>query len=197
MAFLVGGIVGIAMAFALLWFVMGGQDAAPRFRRRTTEWSDDADQRIIEWLAAEMDRVRRAPLGTIGPDARSSTPEPMPAEGHTRLYRTLHKTGRSGGERWDPYASNQARTYRVHTARRRARSGAVNLYAVLGVPADASVEEITRAYRSRVARIHPDKFQADPRGQALAEQTLKQLNQAVHVLRDPARRARHDAALQI
>lgn len=68
-------------------------------------------------------------------------------------------------------------------------------YRLLGLPPDATTEEIERVYRRSVARIHPDKFSTDPEMHALAEQKMKQLNLAIQILRDPARRAEHDHAL--
>lgn len=109
---------------------------------------------------------------------------------------------------WDPYAADQSRAHRVQSARRRARQRpavakasvnerllSVGYYAVLGVRADATREEIERAYRRYAAAIHPDRFFDDPRRKREAEEKLKQLNAIMQVLRDPARRAAYDASL--
>lgn len=59
-------------------------------------------------------------------------------------------------------------------------------YTVLGVPRDATREEVTRAYRRRVRRLHPDV----PGGSA-EETTL--LHLARDLLLDPVARAEYDS----
>jgi molecular chaperone DnaJ len=60
-------------------------------------------------------------------------------------------------------------------------------YQVLGVPSDASAEEIRRAYRQLARRYHPD-ISGDERGSAFVEAA-----RAYEVLNDPQRRRRYDA----
>jgi len=64
-------------------------------------------------------------------------------------------------------------------------------YQVLGLPRDATAEEIRLAYRDLARRLHPD---LNPGDQRAAERFL-QVQQAYEVLSDEARRARYDAAL--
>ncbi|KAA5606054.1 J domain-containing protein [Roseospira marina] len=61
-------------------------------------------------------------------------------------------------------------------------------YTVLGVPHDASPDDIKRAYRSRARTMHPDVNTTDPK----AEDRFKELNAAHDLLSDPTRRARYD-----
>ena len=61
-------------------------------------------------------------------------------------------------------------------------------YAILGVPRDASPEEIKRAYRELAKKYHPDKNRGDPE----AEERFKEINEAYAVLSDPQRRAEYD-----
>jgi curved DNA-binding protein CbpA len=63
-----------------------------------------------------------------------------------------------------------------------------DLYALLGVPADASGAQIARAYRRRAHAAHPDTHPADPSAPA----RFRALTDAYDVLRDPARRAAYD-----
>jgi curved DNA-binding protein CbpA len=66
-----------------------------------------------------------------------------------------------------------------------------DLYQLLGVPRDASREEIAQAWRRRARDEHPD---ARPPG-AAAPGRFRALAAAWQVLGDPARRAAYDRAL--
>jgi curved DNA-binding protein CbpA len=59
-----------------------------------------------------------------------------------------------------------------------------DFYAVLGVPADASKDEIARAYRRQALVHHPDRG-----GDA---ETFRGLHRAYDTLSDPGRRAAYD-----
>jgi curved DNA-binding protein len=60
-------------------------------------------------------------------------------------------------------------------------------YEVLGVPRNASTDQLQQAYRKLARRHHPD-VNSDP----AAEEQFKEINEAYHVLSDPATRARYD-----
>ena len=61
-------------------------------------------------------------------------------------------------------------------------------YEVLGVPRDASADEIKSAYRRLARRYHPDVNRDD----AQAEEKFKEIGEAYSVLSDPEKRARFD-----
>ena len=68
-----------------------------------------------------------------------------------------------------------------------------NYYDVLGVPSDASQDQIRKAFRERVRACHPDRVaNLDEDLRKLAEEKMVELNEAYAVLRNPARRAAYD-----
>ncbi len=71
---------------------------------------------------------------------------------------------------------------------RRAGAGR-DLYGILGVPPDASQEEIKKAYRRLAMKYHPDRNPGDSE----AEERFKEIQCAYEILGDPDRRRRYDA----
>ncbi len=57
-------------------------------------------------------------------------------------------------------------------------------YAIMGVPRDATAEQIKQAYRKLARKFHPDVSK-----EANAEQQFKDVGEAYEVLRDPQKRA--------
>ncbi len=64
-----------------------------------------------------------------------------------------------------------------------------NYYKVLGVPENATQEEIKKAYRKLALKYHPDRN----RGNKEAEEKFKEITEAYEVLSDPQKRAQYDA----
>src|SRR5687768_12068893 len=64
--------------------------------------------------------------------------------------------------------------------------GILNYYDILGVPRDATQDQVRSAYRSLVQLFHPDRLRhLRPEVRSFAEERLKTLNQAYEVLGDP------------
>jgi molecular chaperone DnaJ len=64
-----------------------------------------------------------------------------------------------------------------------------DFYAVLGVPAEASADEIKKAYRKLARQHHPDANSGDPS----AERRFKEVGEAYAVLSDAEQRQQYDA----
>ena len=68
-----------------------------------------------------------------------------------------------------------------------------NLYKLLGLPKEASQEEIRQAHRKLVRKYHPDTNSEDPQ----AEERFKEVQQAYEVLSDPQKRREYDQRLRV
>lgn len=64
-----------------------------------------------------------------------------------------------------------------------------DFYAVLGVPADATADDVKKAYRKLARRYHPDANSGD----AGAERRFKEIGEAYAVLADAEQRQQYDA----
>src|SRR6266571_7664634 len=66
-----------------------------------------------------------------------------------------------------------------------------NYYQVLGVPPNASQEQIKERFRFLAHAYHPDRF-ASPAHKRHAEEAFKKINDAYQILSHPVRRAEYD-----
>jgi molecular chaperone DnaJ len=66
-----------------------------------------------------------------------------------------------------------------------------DLYRLLGLPPEASEDDIQRAHRKLVREYHPDANPEDPR----AEERFKEIQQAYEVLSDDKKRREYDKTL--
>jgi DnaJ-class molecular chaperone with C-terminal Zn finger domain len=58
-----------------------------------------------------------------------------------------------------------------------------NYYDILGVPRNATLDEIKKAYRELALKYHPDRNKSKE-----AEEKFKEINEAYAVLSDPEKR---------
>ncbi|MCH7567637.1 MAG: DnaJ domain-containing protein [Nitrospirae bacterium] len=70
-------------------------------------------------------------------------------------------------------------------------TGELDYYAILGVPRNASEEDIRRAYREAALRLHPDKNEGPE-----AVELFLQINRAYELLSDADQRAAYDQELK-
>jgi molecular chaperone DnaJ len=63
-------------------------------------------------------------------------------------------------------------------------------YEILGVPRNATVEEIKKVYRKLVLQYHPDRVSQDKKKES--EEKFKEISEAYAVLSDPQKRALYD-----
>jgi molecular chaperone DnaJ len=68
-----------------------------------------------------------------------------------------------------------------------------DFYAILGVPEDASAQDVKKAYRKLAQKLHPDANQGDKN----AEERFKEVGRAYSVLSDPKKRAEYDEARRL
>jgi molecular chaperone DnaJ len=66
----------------------------------------------------------------------------------------------------------------------------INLYAILGLPKNASSKDITSAYRKLALKYHPDRNKSP-----FANDMMLKINTAYNILSDPIKREEYDYSL--
>lgn len=69
-----------------------------------------------------------------------------------------------------------------------------DLYELLGVEAEAAIEEISKAYKKLARELHPDRFPDDEEARATASERFSRVTNAYNVLKDEEQRAEYDFA---
>ena len=64
-------------------------------------------------------------------------------------------------------------------------------YQILNIPPTATDEEVKRAYRDLARKYHPDNYHDNPLAD-LAQEKMKEINEAYEVLSDKEKRAKYD-----
>ena len=72
------------------------------------------------------------------------------------------------------------------------KKGAKDLYMILGVNRNSTIDEIRREYKKLVLKWHPDKHNETEEKKIFAEKKFKEINSAYHILIDPYKREIYD-----
>ncbi len=70
---------------------------------------------------------------------------------------------------------------------------AKNYYDILGLPRNATTQQVRDRFRGLARELHPDRFRGDDKSEA--EARFQEITQAFNVLNDPGRRRDHDLEL--
>lgn len=130
-----------------------------------------AVDKFVAQLAAEVASASGSTSAKQEESARRNAEEAKRRAEESKKRRADQGKARSSGER--PFAPEP-------------RSGSRSAYDVLGVSTSASAEEITHAYHRLARRNHPDRVaEMDPQFRVLAEQRMKEINEAYAKLKRP------------
>jgi len=91
----------------------------------------------------------------------------------------------------DP-SNNEARNLLEDILKEERRKGAKDLYMVLGVSRNCSIDEIRKGYKKLAAKWHPDKNNETEEKKNFADKKFKEIMAAYNILKDPYKREIYD-----
>ena len=88
--------------------------------------------------------------------------------------------------------NREAKSLLEDILREERKKGAKDLYMILGVSRNSTIDEIRREYKKLVLKWHPDKHNETEEKKIFAEKKFKEINSAYHILIDPYKREIYD-----
>ena len=91
------------------------------------------------------------------------------------------------------YPNNkEARSLLEDILKEERKKGAKDLYMILGVNRNSTIDEIRKEFKKLVIKWHPDKHNETEEKKIFAEKKFKEINSAYHILIDPYKREIYD-----
>jgi len=88
--------------------------------------------------------------------------------------------------------NREAKSLLEDILREERKKGAKDLYMILGVSRNSTIDEIRREYKKLVLKWHPDKHNETEEKKNFADKKFKEINSAYHILIDPYKREIYD-----
>ena len=88
--------------------------------------------------------------------------------------------------------NREARTLLEDILKEERKKGAKDLYMILGVNRNSTIDEIRKEFKKLVIKWHPDKHNETEEKKIFAEKKFKEINSAYHILIDPYKREIYD-----
>ena len=88
--------------------------------------------------------------------------------------------------------NREARTLLEDILKEERKKGSKDLYMILGVNRNSSIDEIRKEFKKLVIKWHPDKHNETEEKKIFAEKKFKEINSAYHILIDPYKREIYD-----
>ena len=88
--------------------------------------------------------------------------------------------------------NKEARSLLEDILKEERKKGAKDLYMILGVNRNSTIDEIRKEFKKLVIKWHPDKHNETEEKKIFAEKKFKEINSAYHILIDPYKREIYD-----
>ena len=88
--------------------------------------------------------------------------------------------------------NSEARSLLEDILKEERKKGAKDLYMILGVNRNSTIDEIRKEFKKLVLKWHPDKHNENEEKKIFAEKKFKEINSAYHILIDPYKREIYD-----